>query len=63
MQHPKDKQQCLKMDVIDEIFLLARKQLTKASPLEKVLIGVCDDLEEEDEERLDEYLTHLNSTK
>jgi len=45
MQHPKDKQQCFKMDVIDENFLSARKQLTKASPLEKALISVCDDLE------------------
>jgi len=49
--------------VIDEIFLSARKKLTKTSPLEKALIGVCDDLEEENEGRVDEYLTHLNSAK
>jgi len=35
VQHPKDKQQCFKMDVIDEIYLSSRKQLTKTSPLEK----------------------------
>jgi len=28
MQHPKDKQQCFRMDVINEIFLSSRKQLT-----------------------------------
>ncbi|XP_052734103.1 uncharacterized protein LOC128196651 [Vigna angularis] len=34
IQHPNDKQQCFKMDVVDEICLVARKQLAKASPLE-----------------------------
>jgi len=63
MQHPKDKQQCFRMDVIDEIFLSSRKQLTKASPLEKALIGACDYLEEDEEKKVDEYLTHLNSAK
>jgi len=60
MQHPKDKKQCFRMDVIDEIFLSSRKQLTKASPLEKALIGACDDLEEDEEKKVDEYLTHMN---
>ena len=63
MQHPKDKQQCFKMDVMDEIFLSARKQLTKASPLKNALIGACDDMEDDEEKKVDEYLTHLNSTK
>jgi len=63
MQHPKDKQQCFRMDVIDEFFLSSRKQLAKASPLEKALIGACDDLEEDEEKEVDEYLTHLNSAK
>ncbi|XP_027903598.1 uncharacterized protein LOC114163487 [Vigna unguiculata] len=63
MQDPKDKQQCFKMDVIDEIFLSSRKQLTKASPLEKALIGACDDLEDDEEKKVDEYLTHMNSAK
>jgi len=51
------------MDVIDEIFLSVRKELTKASPLEKSLIVVCDDLEEEDERKVNEYLKNLNSIK
>jgi len=51
------------MDVIIEIFLSSRKQLTKASPLEKALIGVCDDLRDDEEKKVDEYLAHLNSTK
>jgi len=63
MQHPKDKQQCFRMDVIDELFLSSRKQLTKASPIEKALIGACDDLEDDEEKKVDEYLTHLNSAK
>jgi len=63
MQHLKDNQQCFRMDVIDEIFLSSRKQLTKASPLEKALIGACDDLEDDEEKKVDEYLTHLNSAK
>ena len=63
MQHLKDNQQCFRMDVIDEIFLSSRKQLTKASPLEKALIGACDDLEEDEEKKVDEYLIHLNSAK
>ena len=53
----------LKMDVMDEIFLSARKQLTKASPLKNALIGACDDMEDDEEKKVDEYLTHLNSTK
>jgi len=63
MQHPKDKQQCFRMDVIDELFLSSRKLLAKASPLEKALIGACDDLEEDEEKEVDEYMTHLNSAK
>jgi len=63
MQHPKDKQQCFKMHVIDEIFLSSRKQLTKASPLKKDLIGAYDDLKDDEEKKVDEYLTHLNSAK
>ncbi|XP_047147403.1 uncharacterized protein LOC124819854 [Vigna umbellata] len=51
------------MDVVDEICLSARKQLTKASLLKKDLIGVCDELEKEDEKKVDEYLIHLNSKK
>jgi len=42
MQHTKDKQQCFKVDVIDETFLSARKQVTKANPLKKALAGVHD---------------------
>ena len=49
--------------MIDELFLSSRKQLTKASPLEKALIGACDDLEDDEEKKVDEYLTNLNSTK
>ena len=37
--------------------------MTKASPLEKALIGVCDDLRDDEEKKVDEYLAHLNSTK
>ena len=35
--------------------------MTKASPLEKALIGACDDLKDDEENKVDEYLTHLNS--
>lgn len=58
IQHPKEKEQCFKMDVVNEICLAARKQLAKASPFEKALIGVCDELEEEHEKKVDEYLIH-----
>ncbi|XP_027357441.1 uncharacterized protein LOC113866841 [Abrus precatorius] len=38
MHHPKDKQQCFKMDVIYELCMVEKKQLHKSSPLEKALI-------------------------
>jgi len=65
MQHTKDKQQCFKVDVIDETFLSARKQVTKANPLKEALAGVHDDeaagekrklqLQEYEEMRLSAY--------
>ncbi|XP_027368381.1 uncharacterized protein LOC113874354 [Abrus precatorius] len=63
MHHPKDKQQCFRMDVIDELCMVEKTQLHKSNPLEKALIEAYQDLNEEEEKEIEDCLKNLESSK
>ncbi|CAL0301452.1 unnamed protein product [Lupinus luteus] len=60
-KHPKDKQHCFRVDVIDDLFLLDDIHLSRSSPLEKVLRGDLEESNIEEDKLIKTCLAELDA--
>lgn len=63
MKHSKDKGACFKMDAMDEVIIVTRKQLHKLTALERVLTNALNVLSAEEEKEIEECLKELETLK
>jgi HSP90 family molecular chaperone len=62
LQHPKDKEQCFRIDVLDELYSMELKQQSKASPLEKALIDTHSEGNKEEEKEIERFLKEFDAS-
>ncbi|XP_019455041.1 PREDICTED: uncharacterized protein LOC109356161 [Lupinus angustifolius] len=63
MQHPRDKQHCFRMDVIEDLFMLDDIHLNRSSPLEKVLRGDLEGNSMEEDKMIKTCLAELDTPR
>nr|KYP31778.1 hypothetical protein KK1_047733 [Cajanus cajan] len=63
MKYPCEQDECMRVDVIDDLIHSTRKQLHSSSPLEKALMDALEDLNEKEEKEIEEGLRDLDSAK
>jgi hypothetical protein len=63
MHHPKDNQQSFRVNVLDEVVMMEKKQVCHGNALERVLIEAQGDFLEEEEKEIEECLRNLDSSK
>ncbi|XP_019457608.1 PREDICTED: uncharacterized protein LOC109357994 [Lupinus angustifolius] len=63
MQHPKDKQHCFRVDVIEDLFMLDDIHLSRSSPLENVLRGDLEGNNINEDNIIKTCLAELNATR
>nr|KYP44895.1 hypothetical protein KK1_033575 [Cajanus cajan] len=63
MKYPCEQDECMRVDVIDDLIHSTRKQLHISSPLEKALMDALEDLNEKEEKEIEECLRDLDSAK
>ncbi|CAL0334640.1 unnamed protein product [Lupinus luteus] len=63
MHHPRDKQHCFRMDVIDNLFLLDDIHMKSNNPLEKVLMGELEGSSPSEDKMMETYLAELDASR
>ncbi|XP_017420289.1 uncharacterized protein LOC108330309 [Vigna angularis] len=63
MSHPNYGRACFHLDALDEVCMIKEKFVRCPSPLEKALIDVCEEVNDEEEELIEECLTNLDALK
>jgi hypothetical protein len=63
LHHPKDKLQSFKVDVLDEVLMMGKKQVCHGNSLERALIEAHGDFLEGEEKEIEICLRNLNSSK
>nr|KYP65343.1 hypothetical protein KK1_011576 [Cajanus cajan] len=63
MKHPSDKAGCFRVDVIDELCMEAQKTFSLATPLEKTLMSVVSEINNEEEKEIQKCLEELDKAK
>nr|KYP46524.1 hypothetical protein KK1_031873 [Cajanus cajan] len=63
MKHPSDKAGCFRVDVIDELCLEAQRNFSVATPLEKALMSVVSEINDEEEREIQKCLEELDKAK
>ncbi|XP_014524457.1 uncharacterized protein LOC106780674 [Vigna radiata var. radiata] len=63
MQHPKDRGNCFRVEVLDDVVEKVRSQMYVKSPLERVLVYACEELTVEEESEVEEISQHLEKLK
>ncbi|XP_019434536.1 PREDICTED: uncharacterized protein LOC109341151 [Lupinus angustifolius] len=63
MQHPKDKQHCFRVDVIEELYMLDDIHLSRSSPLEKALRREIEESNTNDKKMIETYMIELDASR
>ncbi|GAU46944.1 hypothetical protein TSUD_180480 [Trifolium subterraneum] len=63
MKHPKEKDECFKVDATEEAILDVRKQAHRPSSLEQALTDAFETLDPEKEEEIEDFLKQLDAFK
>jgi len=63
VKHLNDDKSCLRVDVLDEMYVNSLKQVSNSSSLEKALIDAFEALNEEEEMEIEDCLKSLDTLK
>ncbi|XP_019431676.1 PREDICTED: uncharacterized protein LOC109338812 [Lupinus angustifolius] len=63
MQHPKDKQHCFRVDVIEDLLMIDNIHLSSRRPLEKVLIGEIEGNSSEEDKLIKTCMAELDTPR
>ncbi|CAL0301721.1 unnamed protein product [Lupinus luteus] len=63
MRHPRDKQNCFRVDIIDDIFLLDDIHMKSTNPLEKVLMGELEGISTGEDKLMKTYWAEMDAPR